>query len=100
MDPWQLAGAVVLAGSVIESIRRWIWPGLRDLVRFIDAIPEILRVADKLSDEEATIDTLAEIAHEFKPNDGDSLRDVIDANALVLKEVQRAVELLLVDQEQ
>lgn len=38
---------------------------------------------------------LMKIAHEFKPNNGNSLRDIIDSNALALNNLEQQVEQLV-----
>lgn len=47
---WVLTGVVAAALAIMESLRRMVvglWKGVRSLVRFSDALPKLLALADK-----------------------------------------------------
>ena len=58
-------GIIVLSGATVAALWRWVfkpcWCAIRGVVRFTDATPVLMEIAD-----------------EFKPNSGTSLRDTVD----------------------
>ena len=60
-----ILGIIVLSGAALAALWRWflkpLWVGLRGVVHFVDCTPVLL-----------------DIAEQFKPNAGTSLRDTVD----------------------
>lgn len=69
---------ITASGAALGAIRKWIWPFIKGLVEVIDTIP-----------------ILIDIGNEFKPNEGASLRDRIDAHSVALDNIQHQLENLL-----
>ena len=84
----RLGAIVVAAGAAVYAIRiiwlymiKPVYLALLSLAEFMEAQP-----------------TLLQIAHEFQPNDGDTLRDQIDSQSIRLGNIEGQLELLVQSQ--
>lgn len=81
-------GAIVFAAGAVWAVMKRVWPGLRKLVSFVEALGRLPTFMVDADENFATIkQSLAEVRHEVLPNNGGSLRDDFDLIGLRVEKI-------------
>lgn len=90
----QLAGIIITLGAVSYAISL-VWS--HAIVPLYNAIIHIYHAIIQISEFMEVLPTIVSIAHEFEPNDGESLRGQVDNINIKLDNIEGQLETLVIN---